>query len=124
MTDIAAQLVDRVFPSDAAVRPWVLTVPFELRLLPARDPDVLSQVLRVFHDEVERGYLERAVTELVGERRSAVVTMVQRFSGHKSLASEASMCIITRPGSTVCSCCRPVMRRRRLCPQRRPRERR
>jgi hypothetical protein len=51
MTDTAAQLVGRVFP-DVPVRQWVLTVPYELRLLLARRADVLSQVLRVFVDEV------------------------------------------------------------------------
>jgi hypothetical protein len=81
MVDLAAQLVDRVFPRDVPVRQWVLSVPWELRILVARDPKVLSHLLRVFHDEVEKSYLARVRTELPGKRRAAAVSFIQRFSG-------------------------------------------
>lgn len=81
MVDLAAQLVDRVFPASVPVRQWVLSAPWDLRVLLARDPHVLSQLLRVFHDEVERGYLARVSTDLPGTRRGAAVSMIQRFSG-------------------------------------------
>ena len=85
MVDLAAQLVDRVFPASVPVRQWVLSAPRELRVLLARDPHVLSQLLRVFRDEVERGDLARVSTELPGVRRGAAVSMIQRFSGSLGL---------------------------------------
>lgn len=81
MVELAAQLVDRVFPRDLPVRQWVLSVPWELRILVAKDPKVLSHLLRVFHDEVERSYLARVRTEVPGKRRAAAVSFIQRFSG-------------------------------------------
>jgi hypothetical protein len=81
MVDLAAQMVDRVFPRDVPVRQWVLSVPWELRILVARDPKVLSHLLRVFHDEVEKSYLARVRTELPGKRRAAAISFIQRFSG-------------------------------------------
>jgi hypothetical protein len=81
MVDLSAQLMDRVFPPDVPVRQWVLSVPWALRILVARDPKVLSQLLRVFHDEVAKSYLARVSTDLPGRRRAAAVSFVQRFSG-------------------------------------------
>lgn len=47
----AAHLVDRVFPS-VQVRHWVLSLPFDLRYVLARQRGLLSSVLRIFVDEV------------------------------------------------------------------------
>ena len=47
MADTAAHLVDRVF-ADAPVRQWVLSLPFELRFLLARDPELCSKVRRIY----------------------------------------------------------------------------
>ena len=49
----AALLLDRVLP-DVPVRQFVLTVPFELRLLLAQKAEVLAAVGRVLASEVER----------------------------------------------------------------------
>jgi hypothetical protein len=71
MTDVSAQLADRVFAQNVPVRQWVLTVPRPLRLLLAKEPDVLSQVCRVFADEVERHYRENTAPDASGARRGA-----------------------------------------------------
>jgi hypothetical protein len=86
MVDLAAQSVDRLFPAHVPVRQWVATAPWELRLLLAKDPKVLSHFVRVMHDEVSRSYLARVRTEIEGERRTAAMTHIQRFSGSLSLS--------------------------------------
>lgn len=86
MVDLAAQSVDRLFPANVPVRQWVATAPWELRLLIAKDPKVLSHFVRVMHDEVSRSYLARVPTEIEGARRTAAMTHVQRFSGSLSLS--------------------------------------
>ncbi len=47
MAEQAAHLVDRVLPN-VPVRQWVLTLPWELRLLAAVRPEVLSAMARIF----------------------------------------------------------------------------
>ena len=46
MAETAAHLVDHVLP-DVPVRQWVLTLPFELRLAGAYDPELCSALLRM-----------------------------------------------------------------------------
>ncbi|HKY39138.1 MAG TPA: transposase zinc-binding domain-containing protein, partial [Polyangiaceae bacterium] len=53
MCATAAHLTDRVLP-DVPLRQWVLSVPFELRLLLAKRADALSAVGRIFVQEVLR----------------------------------------------------------------------
>jgi hypothetical protein len=86
MVDTAAQSVDRLFPAHVPVRQWVGTAPWDLRLLLAKDPKVLSHFVRVMHDEVSESYLARVETDAPGERRTAAMTHVQRFSGSLSLS--------------------------------------
>ena len=50
MCATAAHLTDRVIP-DVPLRQWVLSVPYELRLLLARNADALSAVGRIFVQE-------------------------------------------------------------------------
>ena len=47
MCSTAAHLTDRVFP-DVPIRQWVLSVPFELRLLLAKNAAAPSAVGRIF----------------------------------------------------------------------------
>jgi hypothetical protein len=87
MVDLATQSVDRLFPAHVPVRQWVSTAPWELRLLLAKDPKVLSHFVRVMHDEVSRSYLERTKIEKTdGVRRTAAMTHVQRFGGSMNLS--------------------------------------
>ena len=53
MAETAALLADEVLP-ERPLRQWVLSLPFELRLVLAARADLLRAVLRVFIDEVFR----------------------------------------------------------------------
>ena len=53
LADTAARLVDHVLP-DVRLRQWVLSVPFELRLVLAKKPEALSAVGRIFIEEIFR----------------------------------------------------------------------
>lgn len=59
MCATAAHLTDRVLP-DVPLRQWVLSVPFELRLLLAKRSDALSAVGRIFVREILRWQREQA----------------------------------------------------------------
>ena len=81
MADASAHLVDWVFPV-VPVRQWVLSVPFELRLLLARDAAAYGAVTRFFAEEVMRFQARRAVELGIANRtrfvRSAGITAQQR----------------------------------------------
>lgn len=53
MTNTAAHLVDRVLPN-VPIRQWVLSLPFDLRILAARTPSLVGVVARIFFHEVQR----------------------------------------------------------------------
>jgi hypothetical protein len=78
MVETAAFLVDQVLPA-VPYRQWVLTVPFRLRLLLARRPELVTSVLGAFLGVVG-GLLRRKARE-IGARDGEVgsVTFVQRF---------------------------------------------
>ena len=59
MCNGAAHLVDHVIP-DVPVRQWVLSVPFELRLLLACRADAFGAITSLFVSEVFRWQRERA----------------------------------------------------------------
>jgi len=84
MCGTAAHLTDRVLPS-VALRQWVLSVPFELRLLHAKKPHALSAVGRIFVREVFRWQRERARMLGVPRARSGAICFVQRFGGSLNL---------------------------------------
>jgi len=84
MGGTAAHLVDRVFPT-VPIRQWVLSVPFELRLLLARDHRALSAVGRIFVREVFRAQRERASAFGIAKGRGAAVCFPQRFGGSLNL---------------------------------------
>lgn len=79
MHDTAADLVDRVLPR-APYRQWVLTLPFDLRLVLARHPDAVSAVLRVFLGVVF-SHLRRQGRRRGLRGQPGAVTFVQRFGG-------------------------------------------
>jgi glycosyltransferase involved in cell wall biosynthesis len=94
MCSTAAHLTDRVFP-DVPIRQWVLSVPFELRLLLARNAAALSAVGRIFVREIWRWQREQFVASLMQGRRgeaspppsirSGAVCFPQRFGGSLNL---------------------------------------
>jgi hypothetical protein len=84
MCNRAAHLVDRVFP-DVPVRQWVLSVPFELRLLLARRADAFGALLRILAEEVERLQHRRAAARGIRASVTAGVSFPQRFGGSLNL---------------------------------------
>ena len=81
MSDTAAHLVDRVFPT-VPIRQWVLWLPFALRYRLAYDKSLVRDVLQVFARAVF-GSFRRRVREQDETRESqcGAVTFVQRFGG-------------------------------------------
>jgi len=73
MCGTAAHLTDEVMP-EVPLRQWVLSVPFELRLLLARDPRALTAVGRIFVQEIFRSQRERARGRQALHRRCACST--------------------------------------------------
>lgn len=91
MADTAARLVDRVLP-DVRLRQWVLSLPFELRLTLAKNPEALSAVGRLFIEEIFRWQrslgirLGLATTSAAKERlRGGAICCPQRFGGSLNL---------------------------------------
>jgi hypothetical protein len=80
----AAHLVDRVFPS-VPLRQWVLSVPFELRLLLAKNHRALSAVGRVFVRELLHWQREQAGLADITCARGGAVCFPQRFGGSLNL---------------------------------------
>jgi hypothetical protein len=85
MADTAARLVDDVFPAEAPVRQWVLSLPLEIRFRLAHDGDLLSDVLGVFL-RVVRGWYRTQGRQLgLAECRGGSVTFAQRFGSALNL---------------------------------------
>jgi hypothetical protein len=85
MADTSARLVDDVFPEEAPVRQWVLSLPLEIRYRLAHDGDLLSDVLGVFLRVVRRWYRERGRELGLAECRGGSVTFAQRFGSALNL---------------------------------------
>jgi hypothetical protein len=81
MANTAAHLVDRVLPN-LPIRQWVLSLPFDLRVLAAKSPEVVSAIDRILFREVERWMRHRAGQS---SGRAGAVTFVQRFGGSLNL---------------------------------------
>jgi hypothetical protein len=84
MCGTAAHLVDHVFPG-VPVRQWVLSVPFELRLLLAKNHRALSAVGRIFVREVFHWQREQAALRGIPRARGGAVCFPQRFGGSLNL---------------------------------------
>jgi hypothetical protein len=84
MANTGAHLVDRVLP-DVPVRQFVLSLPFELRMLAAFKPDVLGALARIFAEAVSARYRVRAEREGFPKGQAGAVTFVQRFGGSLNL---------------------------------------
>ncbi len=90
MCATAAHLTDHVLP-DVPLRQWVLSVPFELRLLLAKDAQALSAVGRIFVREVLRWQVEQARRRLSRtshtriQLRGVAICFPQRFGGSLNL---------------------------------------
>ena len=76
----AAHVVDKVFPN-VPVRQWVLSLPYELRLLMAKRSDVLSAVLQIVMRVVVGRYVSRARELGIDDPKPGGIHVLQRFGG-------------------------------------------
>jgi hypothetical protein len=76
----AANLVERVLPSQSGLRQWVLTFPFPWRRRLAQDGALLGHLTRIFVETVHAFYAERAAREGALGAKTGAVTAVQRTS--------------------------------------------
>jgi hypothetical protein len=83
MTEVADHLVDRVFPPGVAVRQWVLSMPWKVRYIFARNATLKKRALKIFLDEVFQGLRIRADAE--AKAKGGAVTSVQRFGSAMNL---------------------------------------
>jgi hypothetical protein len=84
MTNRATHLADRVFP-DVPVRQWVLSLPFALRVLVARQPAALLAASRPFVEKIVSLRARQAREKGGVAGKSGAVTFVQRFGGSLDL---------------------------------------
>ncbi len=89
MVEISAHLIDHVIPA-VPVRQWVLSFPWPLRLLFARQPDTLSRCLAVIIRAIETDLIHRAGLTRSSGARSGIVTLVQRFGSALNLNPNAA----------------------------------
>jgi len=82
--DVAAHLVDRVFPS-APYRQLVLSLPYKLRLYLARDPTFLSAMLGGYLKSVFAWQRHRGRVAGIQDGQTGAITFVQRFGGALNL---------------------------------------
>ena len=82
--DVAAHLVDRVFPS-APYRQLVLSLPYKLRLYLARDPCFLSAMLGGYLKCVFAWQRHRGRVAGIQDGQTGAITFVQKFGGALNL---------------------------------------
>jgi hypothetical protein len=79
MADSAALLVEDILPHQP-MRQWVLSVPFPLRFLFARNPKVMGKVLGIVYRTIATHLIHKAgYTKATAQ--TGAVTLIQRFGG-------------------------------------------
>ena len=107
MVETAALLVDEVL-ANRPMRQWVLSLPFALRFLLARDPDVLTQVLGIVYRTISGHILEKArLTRSSGD--TGAVTLIQRFGS--ALNANVHVHMLFLDGAYLTGMKPPVFRR-------------
>ena len=84
MAESAALLVDEVFPHKP-LRQWVLSFPFPLRLLFAKDPQIMGLVLNLIHRAISTYLIKKAGFKKKSGAKTGSVTFIQRFGGSLNL---------------------------------------
>ena len=79
MAHTAAHLVEHVLPKGVGTRQWVLTLPFELRLRAAYNPELCGALLRIFVKTLSDWQCSRARQQGIPSPQWGAVTVVQRF---------------------------------------------
>jgi ribosomal protein S27E len=92
MVEGAALLVDEILPADP-MRQWVISFPFQLRILFARHPEWLTQVLGIVW-RVLSGHLIRKAGQTRKTARTGSVTLIQRFGSALNLNIHLHMLIL------------------------------
>ena len=93
MIETAAHLIDNVLP-DVPVRQWVLTFPWPLRFLFAREPKALSRCLAVIIRAIETDLIRRAGLNRKSGAKGGTVTLIQRFGSALNLNIHTHMLIL------------------------------
>ena len=84
MSESAALLVDQVFPHKP-LRQWVLSFPFPLRFLFAKDPKLMGDVLNLVHRAISTYLIKKAGLKKKSGAKTGSVTFIQRFGGSLNL---------------------------------------
>ncbi|HJP50535.1 MAG TPA: transposase [Pseudomonadales bacterium] len=84
MVETSAHLIDHVIPV-VPVRQWVLSFPWPLRLLFARQPNTLSRCLAIIIRAIETDLINRAGLTRASGAQTGIVTLVQRFGSALNL---------------------------------------
>lgn len=93
MIETAAHLIDNVIPQVSA-RQWVLSFPWPLRLLFAREPPILSQCLRLITRAIETDLIKRAGLTRASGAQTGIVTLIQRFGSALNLNIHLHMIVL------------------------------
>ena len=83
MSETAIHLVDHVLPIKP-IRQWVISFPFQLRLLMAIRPKIMGEALRITHECIANHLRKKAGFEK-SKAKVGAVTLVQRFGGSINL---------------------------------------
>lgn len=83
MSETAMHLVDHVLPVKP-IRQWVISFPFQIRLLLAIRPKIMGEVLRITHDCIAQ-HLRKKVGLTKPKAKVGAVTLIQRFGGSINL---------------------------------------
>lgn len=84
MSESSAFLMDNVIPY-VGVRQWVVSFPFGLRFLMAREPKVLIRVKKIFISEVQKFYTGQALKHGIEKPLVGHITVLQRFGSSLNL---------------------------------------
>jgi len=77
-------MVDEVLPTDKAIRQWVLSFPFLLRLLLAIRPKIMGKCLEITTKCISNHLIKKAGLKKA-KAKSGAVTLIQRFGGSINL---------------------------------------
>ena len=83
MTDSATLLVDEILPHQP-MRQWVLSVPFPLRFLFARNPRIMTRALAIVYRAIAT-HLTRKAGFTKPTAQTGAVTLIQRFGSALNL---------------------------------------
>jgi ribosomal protein S27E len=83
MSESAIHLVDEVLPQKL-IRQWVLSFPFQLRLLLAIRPKIMAEVLHITNSAITK-HLRRKAGLPKTKAKTGSVTLIQRFGGSINL---------------------------------------